>query len=423
MTRRRLGRSLSQAAAGITGLALTGMSAAAAVGIGALAAMMARTIVTPPTERIEDVRIRRVDLEKCTVTMNVTPDTVLDGDYSLWFSGDTGHAKVGEVVSHGAGWVTRRLLSVDFGDLPSAKQGRLGGWLHLGPWGLGVPYENVTIDTPLGGAPAWFIPAAEPTGRWVIQVHGRAVRRQEGLRVVPVFRDAGYDSLLVSYRTDGDAPDDPSGRYGLGDTEWEDVDAAIGYAVEHGATSVVLFGWSMGGAISVQALLRSRHADAVRGIILESPVVDWADVLAYQGAVRRLPPGIAPGAMRVLGSAWGRLFTGLRAPIDFTRLDVIARADELNVPVLVLHSDDDGYVPASGSRRLAERRPDIVTFVPYATARHTKLWNYDPEGFTRQVQDWLAELPDASQPSPESGDALPDLALGSGQQGTHAADA
>jgi alpha-beta hydrolase superfamily lysophospholipase len=424
VTRRRLKRSRGEAVSGIAGLALTGMSAATAVGLLGLSALMARTIVTPPTERVEDVRIRRVDLEDCTVTLNVTPDSVLDGDYSLWFSGDTGHARIGEVLSRGPGWVTRRIRSVDFGDLASARQGRLGGWLHLGPWSLGVPYENVTVDTPLGGAPAWFIPAAQPTGRWVIQVHGRAVRRQEGLRVVPVFRDAGYDSLLVSYRTDGDAPDDPSGRYGLGDTEWQDVDAAIGYALANGATSIVLFGWSMGGAISVQTALRSRHADAISGIILESPVVDWADVLAYQGAMRRLPPGIAPGAMRVMASPWGRLVTGLRAPIDFTRLDLIARADELSVPILILHSDDDGYVPANGSRRLAERRPDIVTLVPYATARHTKLWNYDPDGFTRQVHDWLAGLPDAPRRSSGSdGDALPDLPLGSGEQGTHAADA
>ncbi len=391
-TRRKQAR--VQGVAAITGLALAALSASGAAGLGILAAVMARTIVTPPRTREENVRILGVDLESGTITLNVTPDSVLEGEYSLWFADDTGHARLGPVLSQDNGSVTRRLLAVDFGDVTAAQRGRLSGWLYLGPWGLNVPYENVIIDTELGGAPAWFIPAAEPTGRWVIQVHGRAVRRQEGLRVVPVFRDAGYHSLLVSYRTDGDAPADPSGKYGLGDTEWHDVDAAISFALERGAESIVLFGWSMGGAICVQAALRSENADAVSGIILESPVIDWADVLAYQGAARRLPPGIAEGAMRVMGSAWGGLFTGLRTPIDFSRLDLIARAQELAIPMLLLHSDDDGYVPATGSRKLAELRPDIVTFVPFARARHTKLWNYDPEGFTRQVRDWLAVLPE-----------------------------
>lgn len=389
-TRRKRGR--AEVAATVTGLALGASSAITAAGMGVLAAVMARTIVTPPRTREENVLIRAVDLEAGTVTLNLTPDSILDGEYSLWFSDDTGHARLGEVLSRDAESVTRRILDVDFGNLPRARRGRLGGWLFLGPWGLGVPYENVLIDTPVGPAPAWFIPAAKSTGRWVIQVHGRAVRRQEGLRVVPVFRDAGFDSLLVSYRTDGDAPDDPSGRYGLGDTEWEDVDAAIGYALDHGAESIVLFGWSMGGAISMQTVLRSQHAQAITGIILESPVIDWNDVIAFHGAARRLPPGIAARAIRVMSSRWGGVVTGLRTPIDFRRLDLIARAGELTVPILLLHSDDDGYVPATGSRRLAELRPDLITFVPYSVARHTKLWNYDPDGFARYVTEWLARL-------------------------------
>ncbi|HYI33617.1 MAG TPA: alpha/beta fold hydrolase [Glaciibacter sp.] len=392
MRRTRRKRGKAEFAATVTGLALGVSSAVTAAGMGVLAAVMARTIVTPPRTREENVLIRGVDLEARTVTLSLTPDSVLDGEYSLWFSDDTGHARLGEVLFRDAESVTRRILEVDFGDLPRARRGRLGGWLFLGPWSLGVPYENVLIDSPVGPAPAWFIPAAESTGRWVIQVHGRAVRRQEGLRVVPVFRDAGFDSLLVSYRTDGDAPDDPSGRYGLGDTEWEDVDAAIRYALDHGAQSIVLFGWSMGGAISMQTVLRSEHAQAVAGIILESPVIDWNDVIAFQGAARRLPPGIAARAIRVMASRWGGVVTGLRTPIDFRRLDLIARAGELTVPILLLHSDDDGYVPATGSRRLAELRPDIITFVPYSVARHTKLWNYDPHGFTRHVTEWLARL-------------------------------
>ena len=40
-------------------------------------------------------------------------------------------------------------------------------------------------------------------------MHGRAVSRPETLRAVPVFHDAGYTSLLISYRNDGDAPRNP----------------------------------------------------------------------------------------------------------------------------------------------------------------------------------------------------------------------
>jgi len=215
---------------------------------------------------------------------------------------------------------------------------------------------------------------------------------------VPVFHAAGYTSLLISYRNDGEAPPSADGRFGLGDTEWRDVEAAIDFAVRHGATGIVLMGWSMGGAISLQAATRAVHDGRLLGIVLESPVIDWADVVAYQAVLLRLPKMVVRGALTVMGRRWGRVVTGLHLPIDFPRLDFVARADDLSLPILILHSDDDGFVPSTPSRRLAERRPDIVTLVPFSVARHTKLWNYDPAAWNGAILTWLTEL-DSARPA------------------------
>ncbi|TFC15344.1 alpha/beta fold hydrolase [Cryobacterium algoritolerans] len=378
--------------------ALAGIIGGAALASGALAAsvlsgVMARRIVTPSVKRADDVRVEAVDLAAGTITLQSTADSVLQGDYSFWFSGDSGHAHVGEVLRSTPAAVTRRILRVDYGDLAEARRGRLGGYSFLGPWDLSVDFEDVLIPTPAGDAPAWLISSTVPGGRWVIQVHGRGVRRQETLRAVPVFRDAGYTSLLISYRNDGEAPVSADGRYGLGDTEWQDVEAAIAFAAGHGATEIVLMGWSMGGAIVLQAATRSRLRELVVGVVLDSPVIDWADVVAFQGDSLGLPGMVSSGAMQVLGRRWGGLITGQRAPIDFRRLDFVSRAAELDRPVLLMHSDDDGYVPATGSRALAVRRPDIVTFLPFTVARHTKLWNYDRESWNQAIMNWLAALP------------------------------
>lgn len=226
----------------------------------------------------------------------------------------------------------------------------------------------------------------------MINVHGRAVRRQEALRAVSVFRDAGYTSLLVSYRNDGDAPPSRDRRYGLGDTEWRDIDSALDFAVAHGAKRVVLMGWSMGGAIVLQTSLRARHRDHVVGIVLDSPVINWAEVVAFQAQLVRLPSGVARGAITVMGNGWGRAVTGQAAPIDFARLDFVARAADLRVPVLLMHSDDDGYVPSTASRALAAKRPDLITFVPFTEARHTKLWNHDSAKWAAAIRSWLDSL-------------------------------
>jgi pimeloyl-ACP methyl ester carboxylesterase len=52
--------------------------------------------------------------------------------------------------------------------------------------------------------------------------------------------------------------------------------------------------------------------------------------------------------------------------------------------VLILHSDDDGFVPPAHAR-LAAARPDLVELQVFRTARHTKLWNYDQQRWTDAI--------------------------------------
>jgi alpha-beta hydrolase superfamily lysophospholipase len=348
------GRIAIGAAIGVGGVVAIAAAAAAVVTVA-----FARTVVTPPRKREEDTRILAHD--EATITLSATLDSLTPGRYSFWFRQDTGHARVGEILSHTSGTVTRELLGVQFGQL--------------------------------GAAPAWLVPSRGRSSRWMIGVHGRAVRRQETLRSVPVFREAGYTSLLVSYRNDGDAPRSPDHRYALGDSEWRDIEAAMRYAIEHGAKHIVLMGWSMGGATVLQALTRSPLAEHVSGVVLDSPVVDWVTALEYQGVANRLPKPIQWGVIRLLTKPWAGLITGQREPIDLERLDIVRRADELHTPILLLHSDDDGYVPSTASRALAVARPDIVTFEPFEIARHTKLWNYDEPRWNAVIARFLDRLP------------------------------
>jgi pimeloyl-ACP methyl ester carboxylesterase len=387
MDRRRA--SASGVVAG-TAIALGAIAFAGLAGFASLTVYVARRVVTPSKTRVEDVRI--LGSTDSTVTLSKTLDTLLPGRYGLWFSKGAGHARIGEVLDVGPRWVTRELFAVDHGDLKKATRGSVAGWFYLEPSELEFPFEDVEVATPVGPAPAWVIAAGKDTSRWLIGVHGRGVRRQECLRAVAVARECGYTSLLVSYRNDGDAPQSDDRRYGLGDTEWVDVDAALSYAVAHGATEVVLMGWSMGGAISLQVATRSANAGILKGIILESPVVNWVDTIDYQTDSLRVPRVVSASAQKMISSSWGSTFTGQSAPIDLARLNFVARADELTVPILLLHSADDGFVPPYASRELALLRPDIVTFDEFTVARHAKLWNYDPERFSADIGGWLNRL-------------------------------
>jgi uncharacterized protein len=127
-------------------------------------------------------------------------------------------------------------------------------------------------------------------------------------------------------------------------------------------------------------------------VVLESPVVDWLSVLRFQAEAARLPAPVRDAALAMLGSDRASQWVGLAEPIDFVRLDVLARAAALRIPMLLLHSDDDGYVPIEGSAALAAARPDVVRLERFAVARHTKLWNYDAERWERAIRVWLTDL-------------------------------
>jgi uncharacterized protein len=407
---------VSKRSSGSTALAATAITLGAAAfaglaALGALSVYVARQVIIPSKTRREDLRV--LGCTDTTVTLSKTLDTLLPGQYGLWFSEGAGHAKLGEVVEIGPTWVIRELIATDHGDLTTASRGSIAGWFYLDPEQLGVTYSEVMIETSVGAAPAWLIPAEDEaaekgvagnkftdkkvtgkkSGRWLIGVHGRGVRRQECLRAVEVARRCGYTALLVSYRNDGDAQPSADGRYGLGDTEWPDVDAAIDYAAAHGATEIVLMGWSMGGAISLQVATRSSRADLLKGIILESPVVNWSDTINFQTDTQHAPRVVSAMARHLIGSSWAGRLTGQITPIDLARLDFVARAEELTLPILLMHSADDGFVPPYASRALALARPDIVTFDEFTIARHAKLWNYDAERFNDDIGSWLSRLP------------------------------
>ncbi|MCE3291683.1 MAG: lipase, partial [Arthrobacter sp.] len=170
---------------------------------------------------------------------------------------------------------------------------------------------------------------------------------------------------------------------------WRDVEAAIAYALAHGAKEVVLFGWSMGGAICLQTADLSRYRNVIRAMVLDAPVIDWVNVLAHHAELNRIPSAVGRYGQLMMGHRLGRRLTGLAAPVDLKSMDWVSRAVELRTPTLIIHSVDDEYVPYRPSALLAEKNPEMVTFEAFEKARHAKEWNADPDRWESLVKAWL----------------------------------
>jgi dienelactone hydrolase len=331
-------------------------------------------------------------------------ETELPGSYGLEWTG--GYGQVGPALSDTADGVTRPFTPRRGTPTAGTAVGLDPGLYHGDPRSeLGLPFEEVTVRSDVGDLPTWYVPAATPapgagsdsasataassesgsaSGRtWGVFVHGHDSSRQEALRYLTFLHARGMPVVVPSIRNDVGAPAGADHADHLGGTEWRDVEAAVRWALGHGAHDVVLFGWSMGGAVDLQMVDRSALRDAVRGLVLDSPVLDWRSVLDHQGDLRGLPRPITAVALRLIE---------LRLGIDLNRFDWPARAGSLTKPMMVVHSAADGYVPNGPSLALRRERPDLVTYLDVPGADHTRAWNVDPVSYRAALGDWLTKL-------------------------------
>jgi hypothetical protein len=371
------------------------LATASAVGAGAVAAVLAGRAVS-------DLSVRRRGGDPAAagglrvhataagrVALSRTEDTERPGRYGLEWPdagdgvdpGTPGHAVVGELLETTAQTAVRRLERVDRGELAVGAEVALTPRVFTGTPGsaFGLEYSDTTVRGELGPMPAWYVPGMrEP---WVIAVHGLGADREQVLPVLPVFSRISVPVLAVTYRNDPGAPRSPDGIGHFGETEWRDVEAAIRLAVDSGATRIVLYGWSLGAAMVLQAAAQSAWKDLVRGVVLDSAVLDWK--ATAQAITRRR--GV-PGPLAGLGV----LAAEGRAGVDQEVFDRLGEG--VRVPVLALHSPDDPIAPVAPVRRLVERHQDLAVLTEFPHGAHAALWNADPEGYQTALRRFLTPL-------------------------------
>ena len=172
-----------------------------------------------------------------------------------------------------------------------------------------------------------------------------------------------------------------------------DVDEAIGYAVRRGARQIVIFGWSMGAAIALQLADHPRHDGLIAALVLDSPVLNWTEVIKANCVRSGLPAAAGHLAIPWLTVTPLARAVGLSGRIPLRSFDWTARSADLTTPTLILHGTRDDSVPIRLSQALRHDRPDLVGLETF-DASHTLCWNTDPDRWHEAVTAWLkARIP------------------------------
>lgn len=371
---------------GVSYLALSLVLTVALWGVGWMVSVQLRdgALLPDPAPPKYDLEVMAVEDNR--VTLRATPLAKEDGPWGIngrWgLEANSGsYHQVGAILERGDRQVVRELLPVK-GNLHGGEMARLDSWALPGDPrdAYGLSFKTVSYSSPLGEFPSWLVEG--PNTTWAIFVHGKGAEPRQGLRILPVLRDLGMPVLLITYRNDGGVPSSEGGFYRYGQTEYQDLEGAVKYALEQGAQRVVLVGYSMGGGIVASFLYHSPLARHVVGVVLDAPMIDFNAVVDF-GARQKGHPKIVILA--------GKAVSRYRYGVDWSSLDYLKDAKKLAVPILLFHSDADETVPIESSEALARKRPDIVTYMRFPGAPHVASWNVDSEGYTKALRDFLAD--------------------------------
>ncbi|WP_233198419.1 alpha/beta hydrolase [Cryobacterium sp. Y50] len=371
---------------------LAGAVTAASVGLSGLGLVIARRLTAPVSGRRFDLTIRGIDAsrEQPIVILDRTPRTATPGDYCLILENGGWIRLASEVEDRGPRLVGREVVGESGPGVAAGQRASWSGIYFQTPADAGLQSIDVEIQADVGPAPAWLLPPeGPPSTTWAIHIHGLGSTRAGTLRGVQIASEVGLTSLVVTYRNDGEGPQVGTGRSELGAAEVADVRAAVDYARDLGARSVILFGWSMGAAIALQLAADLKLRGIVAGLVLDSPILDWVATLKANCARAGLPAWTGGLALPWLSLRPLARMIGLANPVGLRRFDWIARADELTVPILILHGTLDTSSPFGLSTQLRALRPDSVELEAF-DADHTMSWNSDRERWRGRLSVWLA---------------------------------
>lgn len=319
------------------------------------------------------------------IVLPATKQTVTPGEFGLHLAVGGPPAIIGPILSTRDGSVTRRLAHRP-ANLSLGSRGRWSGIVATDPSSFVADVVETFVETPLGPAPAWMIDRG--TGRWAIHVHGQGSNRTQTLRGVRSATRMGLNSLVVSYRNDGEGPSSGDTRSHLGDAEWPDLEAALRTVVDHGGTECVVFGWSLGATMALNTVQRSPLAGMIRGLVLVSPVLAWEDVLRANARHQKCPQLLGSLVARLLSFRGFSRLAGLDSPVDVRESDRARLDGPLNTPVLILHNRNDWSVPFETSARFAQIHAGMVELVEFDCSGHTQEWNSNPVGWDLAVRRW-----------------------------------
>lgn len=190
-----------------------------------------------------------------------------------------------------------------------------------------------------------------------------------------------HNLLLIDQRAHGKS----GGRtIAFGIQERHDCLNWIKYAVERFGPEVqiLLFGVSMGGATVLMAS-GMELPENVKGIVADCPYTSVREIICRVGKKMGLPEWLTWPLVRIGAKVYGGF--------DIAETDAVEAVKNAKVPVLIIHGEEDHFVPAEMSD-IAKHNPDMITRITVPGADHGISFLVDEDLYRKTVSDFVQKV-------------------------------
>ncbi|MBY0122504.1 alpha/beta hydrolase [Bacillus sp. S/N-304-OC-R1] len=245
-----------------------------------------------------------------------------------------------------------------------------------------LPKSEVLIPSPFGYSLKTVITEPYENNRYIIIAHGVTENKMNSIKYMNLFLERGFNTVIYDHRRHGESGGKTTS---FGHYEKFDLKAIVDWLRKEKGADLLLgiHGESMGAATML--LYAGLLEDGADFYIADCPFSDFKELLSYRiKSDIKLPPAL------ILPIA--DFFLRLREKYSIKQVSPIAVIENIQKPILFIHSEKDDYILPSMSQDLYDRKKGPKKLYIASHGVHAQSLNENREEYEKAIDEFLNEF-------------------------------